>query len=672
MFIYQVLIERLPITEIKSAIEEMVKSYDIQGKPYIVDYTQKYECIFYNFFNHSKEINEVIESIIKKEYEEDQERSKSGIFSMELFDGLHESTFEEYEKLKKESIFEALLGYFASEARKISNNRQHLRIPSGSKVIFEQCIYAYKFIGKVEFFKDGGWGIAEEDGTVIIKNHLLHKPSETFPLISNCNCPYRIIQDRDTMKYGVLSYQTFHKTIHCNYDKIEVLDYYKDGERHFILKVKKNEKWGCYDENCALLIDCMYNEIKLNQGYIECIRNGEYLIYDTLDEKGSDGILEGKKDLYDKEGTLLIGGYDNVEIGFDYINFYFGTTYEEYYVEETDFYDQTCKLKKLRLNYNNSVCLALDKRFNSIISSKEGEFRLPVGHIFSSTDDLKAIVPSDILLKYKVDLSRIDEGFIFLQNYYGVEYIVPTYIVEGYHDPEESVIEKERIEKEKKEKFDNLQKLFGISEHEVNNIRKSVFNSDAPTIYYEDYSKDLYFDDSVVLILKLDNEKRIIWTNCVNEVAYSYYSKNLYRIGKKYGFFDKNGLKPVYFDAISTETPDNKIYVAKLEYNNCNKLETQKNPNLLYYGNISIHYYTNNAEGRLIRVEDNWDVFNPKKCKWFPYDFINRFYEYGHSSSSYNCDRGYEWTDEDAWDAMTDGMYGDYHGSGWDPEDFGY
>ena len=33
---------------------------------------------------------------------------------------------------------------------------------------------------------------------------------------------------------------------------------------------------------------------------------------------------------------------------------------------------------------------------------------------------------------------------------------------------------------------------------------------------------------------------------------------------------------------------------------------------------------------------------------------------------------GYEWTDEDAWDAMTDGQYGDYPGPGWDPERFGY
>lgn len=31
-----------------------------------------------------------------------------------------------------------------------------------------------------------------------------------------------------------------------------------------------------------------------------------------------------------------------------------------------------------------------------------------------------------------------------------------------------------------------------------------------------------------------------------------------------------------------------------------------------------------------------------------------------------------DWTDEDAWDAMTDGAYGDYPGPGWDPEHLGF
>ena len=78
-------------------------------------------------------------------------------------------------------------------------------------------------------------------------------------------------------------------------------------------------------------------------------------------------------------------------------------------------------------------------------------------------------------------------------------------------------------------------------------------------------------------------------------------------------------------------------------------------------------------DGELTRIEDNWDVFDPTKCKWFPHDFIEIYYDgYSGESPNYNHGAGHEWTDEDAWDAMTDGMYGDYPGSGWDPEMFGY
>ena len=43
----------------------------------------------------------------------------------------------------------------------------------------------------------------------------------------------------------------------------------------------------------------------------------------------------------------------------------------------------------------------------------------------------------------------------------------------------------------------------------------------------------------------------------------------------------------------------------------------------------------------------------------------------GHDDISY-CPVPKGWTDEDSWDAMTDGQYGEYPGSGWDPEQFGY
>ena len=43
--------------------------------------------------------------------------------------------------------------------------------------------------------------------------------------------------------------------------------------------------------------------------------------------------------------------------------------------------------------------------------------------------------------------------------------------------------------------------------------------------------------------------------------------------------------------------------------------------------------------------------------------FLEDEYEDEYDNEEYNdeysCDGGYEWTEEDSWDALTDGMYGD-------------
>ena len=44
------------------------------------------------------------------------------------------------------------------------------------------------------------------------------------------------------------------------------------------------------------------------------------------------------------------------------------------------------------------------------------------------------------------------------------------------------------------------------------------------------------------------------------------------------------------------------------------------------------------------------------------YDENEGLDEYDEYDEDYECDgqdRGYEWTEEDSWDALTDGMYGD-------------
>ena len=266
MFKYQELIDILPVAEVKSAIYEIVRSYDLTKKPYSMDFPWDHEAIFNKFFNQSQEFNEIVEKTLLKEYDDDKESAKSGIFSLEFFNGLHESTFEEYKRSKRDQIFESLLDYLDTEAKKIMDNREHLRIPVDATIDFKECMLSNKYLGKVEFYKDGGWGIAEEDGTVLVKNHLTRQPSETSSLFSGIfyiRTPYRIIQDRDTNKYGILSYESFCETLHCIYDKIEVLHFYENTKEHFFIKAMKNKKWGCFDERCALIVDFEYDEIKV-------------------------------------------------------------------------------------------------------------------------------------------------------------------------------------------------------------------------------------------------------------------------------------------------------------------------------------------------------------------------------------------------------------------------
>ena len=55
-----------------------------------------------------------------------------------------------------------------------------------------------------------------------------------------------------------------------------------------------------------------------------------------------------------------------------------------------------------------------------------------------------------------------------------------------------------------------------------------------------------------------------------------------------------------------------------------------------------------------------------------PYDFINKHYRKEIEEIDDYSGIGTEWTEEDAWDAMTDGMYGDYPGGDVDYEKIGF
>ncbi len=63
-------------------------------------------------------------------------------------------------------------------------------------------------------------------------------------------------------------------------------------------------------------------------------------------------------------------------------------------------------------------------------------------------------------------------------------------------------------------------------------------------------------------------------------------------------------------------------------------------------------------------------------CEIYSIEIGNNLYEFdGKTKELYveeEYESNYEWTDEDAWDVMTEGDSGDYPGPGWDMERFGY
>jgi hypothetical protein len=672
MYKYQKIIDAISLAEIESAIKKMADNYDLTGL-----YLDKAdnacdhlygEKVFKKYFGINSDVSNLIDFFVQKDFEEEKHRLGGDDVPLEDVDFilLDSSTPEQDLKNEvKEKIYRSLLDYLVNKATQITENRENLRIPVGNIVDFNDCMISNKYLGKIEFYKDGGWGIAEEDGAVLVENHLMEQPSKAYSLhngFSYVDSPYRIIQDIGTMQYGILSIESFCETISCIYDEIRALEFFDESGNHFFIKIKKEGKWGCYDEKCILKINCNYDIICLKNYpesvYLECVRDAGYMEYESFDANKDKNVVIGKKDLYNDKGELLLGGYDELIIGYDYLQFYFGTFYEYYTKEETDNQGYPCQLSKLRLNYENSKCLVLDKCLRTIVRDEFGYFRIPKGFVFNSFQEVERYVPSHFLFNYRVDLSNLDKGFIYLHNFYGEQYILPEYIDRGFDTPEEM---KEYDDRQKPSMIDMQKRIIELQrllEAEQDKISDNYRDIDTETIIRPNSVnyKERFVDDEIVSIVKLNKDMTIDWINNVNEVGIANYTTFYYRLKDKIGIFNEKGLHPANYDAITWDSADRITYVAC--YESCHQ-------------GWFLRYYKITDDGTLIQMADDLNIFNPKRHKWFPYYFNDKYYDVGFYSNDHSDNR-YKYTDEDAWDAMTDGMYGDYPGPGWDPEMFGY
>lgn len=495
---------------------------------------------------------------------------------------------EEYAlMLKKEEILKDIIYKIAREAIRKRDERIYIRHKIGEHIDLATCSSHNPFNDYFEFYKDGGWGIADKNGIVIIRNHIRFKPSAITSMINIENCSFRIIQDIDTNLYGVLSIKSFKETINCLYDKIEIVKNSFDTNKH-IIKVKKNDKWGCYNEDCSFIIDCKYDEIEIKSEWIEGSRDGHYL-YPEINYNQYNCIYEGVRDLFDFEGNIIIGGYNHFEYDYKkHLKFYFGTLYERYSVQDEwlDYY-----LTKYKINYNNALCLVLDNHFRTLLQCNGHHLQIQLGTLFNSIQELKNNIPNGFLLSGYVDLSNYNL-FIFLRKNNVDKYIVSNYI-----------------------------------EWTLPNLSGKKKSG-----HWIDY----FIEDDMVIIMRIGEDGNLLWNYKVNEIGKCCSDLYMYRIDDKVGFFSSKGVYSPLYAAITTDDNEGKTFVAQIQYY-CKGKKTY--PCFIPYRHYTINFLELTESGKLEKIRG---IFNPKKYKWFPSNFIQKNSEVFTNNNKENMGTTYE------------------------------
>ena len=172
--------------------------------------------------------------------------------------------------------------------------------------------------------------------------------------------------------------------------------------------------------------------------------------------------------------------------------------------------------------------------------------------------------------------------------------------------------------------------------------------------YFEKgYWIDKYIEDDEVLIIKLTKDGSFSCQAKVNEVGPFCCLGRLYRLGDNVCYYWNDRISPLY-TAVSTDYNNGKVYAAKTLYNKNEKM----NSDFIDISNNIIQFYEITID-EVIMIEGGRKIFNPMDHKWFPYDFLEKT-GLNDIGDAYNYDeKGYGWTLEDSWDALTDGMYGD-------------
>lgn len=138
-----------------------------------------------------------------------------------------------------------------------------------------------------------------------------------------------LVEDADTCRKGVVDFEG-NEIIPTIYSKIEQCEnsnyiYVNLGAKDDIEWYNmQNGLWGCYNCSGIEIIPVRFHAVHYISGYF--IVGDDEIIQKTYD--GWNNIYYGLYDLYDSKGNMIIGGFNNCQIGTNYFVFTFGLTYE--------------------------------------------------------------------------------------------------------------------------------------------------------------------------------------------------------------------------------------------------------------------------------------------------------------------------------------------------------
>ena len=237
------------------------------------------------------------------------------------------------------------------------------------------------------------WGVINLLGEDIYKI----KYKQPIPICQS----YTIVEDADTNSKGIIRFNGIEilPTIFSEIKEIYLRNNNETSTLYFLVAYGSNEDfeglkngiWGCYNWQGEEIIPVKFHSIHCIENFF-IVGDDEYIGKDYYSDED---YFIGTYDLYDKDGNMIIGGFNHIQIKENYFILQFGIEVKQYW--ERIYFGKHPLDYDEELNYKiideNSISIIIDDNLKSLV---------PLHLITDSEEEIK--------YEYDVLMNNVSEG----------------------------------------------------------------------------------------------------------------------------------------------------------------------------------------------------------------------------------------------------------------------